>query len=99
MVIVNKKPANTVCRQKFIVWALEKRIIASKDEDFESDPAWMAWKSSWATANSVARSEIRREYQAYNRPLSDQEIKELWTYCSGGKSFARMIEYKHGIKK
>jgi hypothetical protein len=47
----------------------------------------------------MARSAVRKEYRQYNQPLSDEEIKELWTYCSGGKSFARMIEYKHGIKE
>jgi hypothetical protein len=94
-----RKEANTMCRRKFIDWALQNRIIASKHEDFESEPAWLAWRSSWATSNLMARSAVRKEYRQYNQPLSDEEIKELWTYCSGGKSFARMIEYKHGIKE
>lgn len=99
MAIANRKIANTVCRQKFIKWALQERIIASKDEDFEGDPAWFAWRISWASSNQVTRAAKKKDYQRYNQPLSDEVIKELWTYCSNGKSFARMIEYKHGIKE
>lgn len=92
------KTVEKICKEKFIEWALKERIIADEDEDFSSEPAWLAWKSSWSRSRGVTIEKELQRYREYNKPLSEEKIKELWNLCSQGKEFARLIESAHGIK-
>lgn len=89
--------ASEQCRKKFEEWAI-KALLIKEGENYEFDPAWEAWKRSWVRAQSYGAEKVRRQYLECNKPLSDEEIKELWNRCGNGKSFARMIEAKHGIR-
>jgi len=92
------KNVEKLCREKFIEWAMKERLIVDEHEDFSSEPAWLAWKSSWARSRGVTIEKERQQYKQYNKPLSEEKVKELWNLCSQGKEFARLIESAHGIK-
>lgn len=89
--------ASKRCRDKFEEWAI-KALLIKEGEDYEFDPAWESWKRAWARAQSYGAELERQKQREYNKPLTEEEIKELWNRCGTGKSFARMIESKHGIR-
>lgn len=91
------KTVDKICREKFEEWAI-KTLHIREGEDYESDPIWEAWKRSWVRARSVTIAKENERIKKYIKPLTDIEIKEMWLKCGNGKSFARMIESKHGIR-
>jgi hypothetical protein len=90
--------ADKKCRKMFEEWAI-KALLIREGEDYEYDPAWEAWKRAWVRSMGVTIAKERKKYEEYNKPLTEEEIKELWKRCGTGKSFARMIESRHGIRK
>ena len=90
--------ADKKCRKMFEEWAI-KALLIKEGEDYEYDPAWEAWRRAWVRSMAVTVAKERKKYESLFTPLSDAEIKELWIRCGTGKSFARMVESKHGIRK
>ena len=90
--------ADKKCRKMFEEWAI-KALLSREGEDYEGDPAWEAWRRSWVRSMAVTIAKERKKHEAMYVPLTDEEIKEMWIMCGTGKSFARMIESRHGIRK
>ena len=91
------KTVEKICRAKFEEWAI-KALLIKEGEDYEGEPAWEAWRSSWSRSRGVTIAKEHERNTKYTKPLTEEEIKELWSKCGTGKSFARMIESRHGIR-
>lgn len=88
---------SSVCKDRFFKW-MEKEFGVIPSESFESTQEWKIWKSAWVRAQSYGSEMQRQKFKKLNPPLSDAELKELFTYSLNGKEFGRKVEERHGIK-
>ena len=60
--------------------------------------AWRVWQVAW-TQGKIYGNEETKEALKIRKPLSDEEMRDLWIKCGIGKEFGKLVEHAHGIRK
>lgn len=87
-----------VCREKFIKWAVDNKLIPNANAPIDTLQEWTVWKGAWHRAQSYGAEKQRQKFKQINPPVSDEELKHLFLTSSNGKEFGRRLEERHGIK-